>query len=95
MAISGGLRLGRDVKLFKATLPLPIYEIRFSFLCSQEILMGRIFCAELSPCKIALLGVFVKPSLGDLDTIRSIQNAAAERAANNLRRTLDSGHTLL
>lgn len=95
LAEKGALRYGREVKLIKLTLPLPIFKLRASFQCQDKVLLGRAFCAEVYPPRIILLAAFVKKCNENAADTRRLQNEVADLAARNLRRALDTGYKLL
>lgn len=79
-AAFGQLRYGRDVKIVKSTLPQLLFQLRYSFTSQSGVVQGRVFCTELLPNTIFLLGWFFKLAGNDSEATRLHQTEAARRA---------------
>lgn len=76
----GRLRFRKDVKLFRATLPNLLFELRSDLSDENfEPIKARLFVAESPPDELLLLGWFLKQP-GSASESRHLQNKAAQKA---------------
>lgn len=76
----GRLRFRKDIKLFRATLPSRLFELRLDLSGENfEPIKARIFLAESPPNEILLLGWFLKQPT-EASESRRLQNQAAQKA---------------
>lgn len=76
----GRLRFRKDIKLFRATLPNLLFELRTDLSDKNlEPIKARLFVAESPPDELLLLGWFLKQP-GKASESRRLQNQAAQLA---------------
>ncbi len=76
----GRLRFRKDIKLFRATLPNLLFELRLDLSDENfQPIKARLFVAEKPPNEILLLGWFLKQPT-KAGEARLLQNQAAQKA---------------